>query len=128
VGARPATADREADRRQAEYSATPAAAADRGWVLEGLLLVAIVAVAALFYLSWHAPLLDPSSRPDPWFYLGFFVNFHFLFGHYAFTYYASRLPWIIVGRIVYAIFPPLVSFFVMHAAFFLGGALAAYLL
>jgi hypothetical protein len=105
-----------------------AALVEREWRFEAILLTAITAVAGLAYVAWRAPVFNWSGQSDEWFYLGFFVNFDFLFAHYGFTYYASRLPWIIVGRILYAIFPPVVAFFVMHAAFFLAGALAVYLL
>jgi hypothetical protein len=128
VRERSVTAERVRDRRHALPSRSRTAVPARTAWLDVAVLGTIAVIAGLFYYAWHAPVLDPSGRPDPWFYLGFFVNFDFLFGHYGFTYYASRLPWIIVGRILYAIFPPLIAFFVMHAAFFLGGSLAAYFL
>ena len=93
-----------------------------------MIVVGVSIAVALTYVAWHAPVLNWSGRVDQWFYLGFFTNFHFLFVHYGFTYYAGRLPWIIVGRFLYTVFPPLAAFFVMHVAFFIGGAVAVYVL
>lgn len=96
-----------------------------GWA-DGALLLGIAIVAALSYAVWRAPVLDSSAETDAWFYLGFFVDFHYLFGHFSFTYYAARLPWIVIGQLLYGPFPRVVAFFVMHTGFFFGGALSVY--
>ena len=43
---------------------------------------------------------------DPWLYTGYFTNFRYLLAHYGFTYYVSRLPWILPGRLAFGIASP----------------------
>lgn len=49
---------------------------------------------------------SPIGFIDPWFYTGYFTNFQYLLLHDGFTYYVSRLPWIIPGRIAFGILSP----------------------
>lgn len=43
----------------------------------------------------------PSGFIDPWIYTGYFTNFHYLVAHNGFTYYVSRLPSILPGRLAF---------------------------
>lgn len=43
---------------------------------------------------------------DPWFYTGYFTNFSYLLAQRGFTYYVSRLPWILPGRAAFKIAGP----------------------
>jgi hypothetical protein len=51
----------------------------------------------------------PSGYIDPWIYTGYFTNFHHLMAHKGLTYYVSRLPWILPGRLAFAIARPEVA-------------------
>lgn len=83
---------------------------------------------AVFYLVLRAPVLNPPRGIDPWFYTGSFVNFRYLYQALGGTYYPSRLPWIVPGVAVHAVFGPTVAYFVLHATYYFGGGLFAYLL
>jgi len=46
---------------------------------------------------------------DAWFYPGYFTNFAFLLERGGFTYYVSRLSWIVPGLVAFRIAPPLIA-------------------
>jgi len=48
----------------------------------------------------------PLGYIDPWYYPGYFRDFSYLLLHRGFTYYVSRLPWIVPGRIAFSILNP----------------------
>jgi hypothetical protein len=54
---------------------------------------------------------------DPWFYLGFFRNLvNFKGSAFPFTYYGSRLSWILPGALVHSLFSPLAANYILHLA------------
>jgi hypothetical protein len=98
----------------------------RGLADEARFLLICCAVLALYGLI-HAVVLNPVGYLDPWFYTGAFTNFAYLYGEFHWGYWVTRLPWIIPGIAANWIFSPLAAFFVLHIAFFVGGAFFAYL-
>jgi hypothetical protein len=87
----------------------------------------VLGIAALSYWWTRAPLYNPPSI-DPWLYTALFVNFDEFYAHFRFTYYAARLPWIVPGRIVYAVLPVDAAYWVLHALSFCGGVAALFFL
>lgn len=54
---------------------------------------------------------------DPWFYLGFFRNLaNFKGSAFPFTYYGSRLSWILPGALIHSLFSPLAANCILHLA------------
>ena len=107
----------------------------RPWVSaqrERLIAVAalggIYGIAALAYWWTRAPLYNPPGTIDPWLYTAFFVNFDRVYEDFALTYYAARLPWIVPGRIAYAVFPLDAAYWVLHGLAFMGGVAALFFL
>jgi hypothetical protein len=96
----------------------------REWLWFGALTAGIAA----FYLVLQAPVIDPPNYLDPWIYTALFVNFKFIYHVFGWTYYPSRLPWIIPGIVVHSVLPPVAAFFILHAIFFFAAGLFAYLL
>lgn len=88
----------------------------------------IAALGAAFYVWVEAGVFNNPAYIDPWIYTGLFLNFDFIYDAYGYTYYASRLPWIIPGQILNSILSPQAAFFVLHVGFMLAAALATYLL
>jgi hypothetical protein len=71
--------------------------------------------------------LFPSDGLDSWIYYGYFQHYDdpsFFVGQKK----LARLPWILAGYAVNAIFPPIVAGIVLHAGFLLAGAIALYFL
>ena len=71
--------------------------------------VAFLAALAtvLLWLDFGPFAIYPSAGfIDPWFYPGYFPNFSYLLAHSGFTYYVSRLPWILPGRAAFGIASP----------------------
>jgi hypothetical protein len=91
-------------------------------------LGSVFGVTALAYWWTRAPLYNPSGTIDPWLYTALFVNFDQFYDHFGTSYYASRLPWIVPGRIAYGVFSADVAYWVLHALSFVGGVAAIYLL
>jgi hypothetical protein len=89
---------------------------------------ALVAAVLGLYALLRAPVLDPHNYLDPWIYTASFVNFDSMYSLFGSTYYLSRLPWLIPGIAAHALLPPVAAFFLLHAVFFAGGALFAFLL
>jgi len=91
-------------------------------------LCGVLALAALAYWWTHAPLYNPTGTIDPWLYTALFVNFDQVYSHFATTYYASRLPWILPGRIVYGVLPVDTAYWVLHGLSFCSGVAALFVL
>jgi hypothetical protein len=72
--------------------------------------IAVLLAASGAVLLWFAfgpfGIYSPIGTSDPWFYTGYFTNFSYLLLHHGFSYYVSRLPWIIPGRFAYSIASP----------------------
>jgi hypothetical protein len=107
----------------------------RSWVSaqrERLIAVAalcgVYGIAALAYWWTRAPLYNPSGTIDPWLYTALFVNFDQFYDHFRTSYYASRLPWIVPGRIFYGVFPVDAAYWLLHGLAFVGGVSALFAL
>ena len=104
------------------------------WISEHERLAGVAAlggvfgVAALAYWWTRAPLYNPSGTIDPWLYTALFVNFDQFYEHFGATYYASRLPWIVPGRIAHGVFPVDAAYWVLHGLAFFGGVTALFVL
>ena len=85
-------------------------------------------IAALSYWWTQAPLYNPSGTIDPWLYTALFVNFDQFYDHFGASYYASRLPWIVPGRIAYGALPVDAAYWVLHGVAFVGGVAALFFL
>lgn len=90
----------------------------------------VLLTAAILALYWflRAPVFDPPNYLDPWIYTALFKNYGYLHSVFGWTYYPSRLPWLIPGMIAHSIFGPVTAFFVLHAIFFLSAGLFLFLL
>lgn len=127
---------------QAAATTTPPVAADprrrllhRAWaaarhrhVAGVAALGGVLGVAALSYWWTEAPLYNPSGTIDPWLYTAFLVNSDRVYDDFALTYYGARLPWIVPGRIAYAVFPLDAAYWVLHGLAFTGGVAALFFL
>lgn len=80
----------------------------------------------LFYWLIGASQLNRPTDLDPWYYTGLFRNFGYMYRAFEDTYYASRLPWIIPGRVVNSLLPPAPAALLLHSVFLLTAAGAAY--
>jgi hypothetical protein len=69
-------------------------------------LLAVFGAVLLWLAFGPFAIYPPVGYLDPWFYTGYFSNFSYLLLHRGFTYYVSRLPWIIPGRIAFSIANP----------------------
>jgi hypothetical protein len=72
--------------------------------------------AAFVAYYWFVgfPIYNSATWLDPWYYTGLFVNFQFLHSTFASAYYPTRLPWLIPGRAIFALFPPTAAYLVLH--------------
>ena len=95
----------------------------REWAAFAAVSVAVV----VFYVVFQAPVINPGTYLDPWIYTASMVNYHFIESVFGWTYYPARLPWILPGIVVHALFGPVTAFFVLHALFFFGAGIFAYL-
>ena len=102
--------------------------AQRGHLVGVVALGGVLGIAALSYWWTRAPLYNPSGTIDPWLYTALFVNFDQIYEHFGTTYYASRLPWIVPGRIVYGVLPVDAAYWVLHGLAFSGGVAALFFL
>ena len=91
-------------------------------------VVGILGVAALAYWWTRAPLYNPPGTIDPWLYTALFVNFDQMYGHFTHTYYASRLPWVVPGRIAHELLPVDAAYWTLHGLTFVGGVVALFIL
>jgi len=91
-------------------------------------LTGVLSVAALAYWWTRAPLYNPSGTIDPWLYTALFVNFDQFYDHFGTSYYASRLPWIAPGRILYGVLPLDAAYWALHGFAFVGGVTALFVL
>src|SRR5436189_4253135 len=94
--------------------------------LAGLVLVTIGLSGTYWWTS--APRFNPGTAIDPWLYTALFVNFDFIYKTFGYTYYATRLPWIIPGYLLNLLFSPVAAYYILHLVFFFGGGLFAYFL
>jgi Dolichyl-phosphate-mannose-protein mannosyltransferase len=105
-----------------------AAVAVMGVRLELAATVALtIAVGAVFWFVGGAAVGGPGYL-DPWIYTALFQNFAYLYHAFGFTYYTSRLPWIIPGRLATSAFSPIGGYFALHIVFILSAGAALYVL
>jgi hypothetical protein len=88
----------------------------------------VFGIAAAMYWWTSAPLYNPTGSIDPWLYTALFVNFEEIYKHFGGSYYASRLPWIVPGRITYSVLPVDAAYWVLHGLAFSGGVVALFVL
>lgn len=98
----------------------------RPLLFEAVAVAGATAAAVVVYMVVHGTVLDLPNYIDPWIYTALFVNFDFVFHWFHSTYYASRLAWVVPGRIAHALLPPVPAFFLLHVTFFFAGAGALY--
>jgi hypothetical protein len=91
-------------------------------------LAGVGAFLAFLYWATDAPLYNPVGFVDPWLYTSLFGNFDWAYSIFSDTYYAARLPWVIPGYVLHSVLPARAAYFLLHACFFYGGGLFAYLL
>jgi hypothetical protein len=107
---------------------TANAVARRRPLVDLAVLGSVFGITALAYWWTRAPLYNPSGTIDPWLYTALFVNFDQFYDHFGTSYYASRLPWIVPGRIAYGALSVDAAYWVLHGLSFVGGVAAIYLL
>jgi len=78
----------------------------RQWGKKSAQLLGVFGAVLLWLAFGPFAIYSPIGFIDPWLYTGYFTNFAYLLRHHGFTYYVSRLPWIIPGRIAFGIFSP----------------------
>ncbi|MBV8843902.1 MAG: hypothetical protein JO307_13920 [Bryobacterales bacterium] len=74
-----------------------------------------LATSILFLLFGPYSNFAAAGYLDPWFYTGYFTHFTYMVSHFGATYYASRLPWIIPGVLVFKIAPPMAASVLLNA-------------
>ena len=75
----------------------------RGLAVCGISLLAAFPAAMLWMAFGPFVVYPPKGDIDPWFYTGYFSNFAYLLTKSGITYYVSRLPWILPGRLAFGI-------------------------
>jgi hypothetical protein len=70
------------------------------------ILLASFGAVSVWLVFGPFAIYPPVGFIDPWFYTGYFTNFSYLLLHRGFSYYVSRLPWIIPGRTAFGIASP----------------------
>lgn len=98
------------------------------WHRETALLLGLAGAFFGFYVVAGFPIYNNATWLDPWYYTGLFVNFRFLYTAYPGAYYSSRLPWLIPGRIVNAVFDPTTAYLLLHVVYGILATGALYLL
>jgi hypothetical protein len=83
----------------------------------------------LLVLSNDIWMFDLHLYIDPWLYLGFFLRLkQYLTSFGGETYYATRLPLLLPGHVIFNLFPPLVAQYVLHIGFYYAAVLSLYTL
>ena len=129
-GATPSTVATHGDVRAfvGRWSSLAKVVAHRRRLVDLAALGSVFGITALSYWWTRAPLYNPSGTIDPWLYTALFVNFDQFYDHFGASYYASRLPWIVPGRIAYGALSVDAAYWVLHGLSFVGGVVAIYLL
>jgi hypothetical protein len=83
-------------------------------------LAALLAVPLIQLAVNPAAFLNPGADDylDPWVYTGFFLSLPAHLEHWGFTYYSTRLSWILPGFAAHRLLPPLAANYTLHLAFF----------
>jgi hypothetical protein len=88
--------------------------------------LALFAAELLWLAFGPLAVYAPVGFIDPWLYTGYFRNFAYLLLHRGFTYYVSRLPWIIPGRLAFSIASPEFASLLLCAAIVTVSAISLY--
>lgn len=92
----------------------------------GVCLISIF-LALLFLVNRNLFISNPYIVTiDPWLYTGYFLNFESYYKMFGVLYYGTRLSWIILGYVLYKIFPVLVANYVLHFGFIAAAVLSLY--
>jgi hypothetical protein len=89
-------------------------------------LLAVFGAVLLWLAFGPFAIYAPAGFVDPWLYTGYFRNFSYLLQHHGFTYYVSRLPWIIPGRIAFSVASPEFASLLLCAAIVTISGIALY--
>jgi hypothetical protein len=100
----------------------------RAVAVDAAVLVTLTAATAAVYVWTRAPLYNPFGTIDPWLYTALWTNFDQIYESFPRTYYISRIPWIVPGYALNAIFEARTAALVLHTAYFLGGGVLFYVL
>jgi hypothetical protein len=100
----------------------------RARAIDAAVLVVLTGATAGVYVWTKAPLYNPFGTIDPWLYTALWTNFDQIYDAFPRTYYISRLPWILPGYRLNAIFDARTAALVLHASYFLGGGVLFYVL
>jgi hypothetical protein len=100
----------------------------RALAIDAAVLVVLTGAAAGVYVWTKAPLYNPFGTVDPWLYTALWTNFDQIYDAFPRTYYISRLPWILPGYALNAIFDARTAALVLHTTYFLGGGVLFYVL
>jgi hypothetical protein len=122
------SADHEARAFVGRWLPFASVSARRSRLVDLAALGSVFGIAALSYWWTRAPLYNPSGTIDPWLYTALFVNFDQFYDHFGTTYYASRLPWIVPGRLAHSTLSAEAAYWVLHGFTFAGGVAAAFFL
>jgi hypothetical protein len=95
---------------------------------EAAALAAGVVAVLGYYFAAGFPIYNNATWLDPWYYTALFFNFRFLYTSYTGAYYSSRLPWLIPGRVINAVFSPTAAYFILHIVYGVLATAALYLL
>ena len=80
-------------------------------------VLAVLLLPALVLWRQENSLFTGMGFLDPWIYLGFFRNLaNFKGSAFPFTYYGSRLSWILPGAFIHSLFSPLAATYILHLA------------
>jgi len=93
-----------------------------------------IAKAFFFWLAfsslvlWLGPFTNysPAGFIDPWVYTGYFTNFSNLVHQFGLLYYPSRLPYVLFGVSMYAVFSPPVANFLINLCILTAGLISLY--
>jgi hypothetical protein len=103
------------------------AAPRRRGIPESLLAPAVAVLgAALFVAAGPYGNFSPPGFIDPWFYTGYFSNLPYMLRHYGMTYYVSRLPWILPGRLAFQMASPQTASLILNAVIVAVSGLSLY--
>jgi hypothetical protein len=113
-------------RSFASGTPTPSRRRDAWSPSEVALICGTGVLALAVYVGVGASRLTPPNDIDPWLYTGFFNNFRFLYHTFGYTYYASRLPYLLPGWAINSLLPPVPAHYVYHGILLIAGGLGLY--
>jgi hypothetical protein len=85
-----------------------------------------LAISSLVLLLGPFTNYSPAGFLDPWIDTGYFTNFADMVHRFGMPYYSTRLPYILFGVLMYALFSPLVANFAINLSILTAGSAALY--